>query len=1736
MKINYTLFRIWFLFFSFFVFLTAHSQNEDQVGQWSNPIPFGIVPVAAANLPDGRLITWSAKYRDTYTETEDGMTFTELFDPFLGTDGQALGHTTSNTDHDMFCPGINNLPDGRILAAGGTSSERTSIYDPSTGLWSVAADMNIRRGYQGNTTLSDGSVFTLGGSWSESTSINGNKDAELWSPETGWILLPGIKGEDIWVQNDLNTELRGLYRIDNHLWLWPAPDGRIFHAGPSEQMHWIDVANGGSITPAGQRGNDTYSMKGNTVMFDIGRILKTGGAQSYDSNHPAKDNAYIIDINSTTAQVNQVDNLNFERTMHNSTVLPNGQVLITGGIDHAEVFSDSGAELTAELFDPDTNTFTPVAGMATPRTYHSVAILLIDGRVFVGGGGLCDVTPGCVNHADAEIYSPPYLFTSGGALATRPTIDNAPSEADYNSNINVSGSTTISEFTLIRSSAVTHSTNNEQRRVPVTHTGGSGNYSVAIPDRNLLPPGYYMLFALDTNGVPSIARSIRIGNAVPLEDNPNLVLHLEFEETSGSTAFDSSDNENDATIFDVDDNAATKVPSTDNWTNNGLFGGAVEMDGFEFQSNTIMDVPYDSSFDSIEESITVMAWVNRNDIQYNVGILSHDYPSLFFGFHNSLYKWAFRTSSGVVDCYAGYSPSNQWVHIAATYDGDTAKLYANGVEICTDQITGPINLDPNTPDFSSFTSSGFYEFRDPATNSTLINNNYNESGVTDEINGRIDELKVYNKALGPEEIKTFYELGVGLPGVQSCPPGTITAEFKLGDGNWIAGNNINAPEGSEVYIRAQTTGEYFATTFEIDGNTFSSISDFTQTTGYQINTGTKTGDNDGLVSSDDSGQYVLTTATGCSIVMNLNVTGNCDPGDTQVSAEWSIDGGITWDNGPEGTSVSVMATAGDDVRLSLLPNNIGGDPGNPLLRFDAILPNGSRESDLTNLILDAVSVEQAGVYILESQEGCSIAIDLTVEAVICDATNIRAEWSLDGGQTYIEASDELPVTVDANTGDEVLLSMVPNEIDFTISYEGNNVYSGEFDYNLGTVSPVNSGNYIITSAQGCSTTITLNITDPVCDATNIRAEWSLDGGQTYIEASDELPVTVDANTGDEVLLSMVPNEIDFTISYEGNNVYSGEFDYNLGVVNPANSGDYVITSAQGCSTTITLNVTDPVCDATNIRAEWSLDGGQTYIEAPDEQSLIVTAYTGDNVLISMVPNEIDFIVSHDGNEVYSGEFDYVLGVVSPADSGDYIITSSQGCSTTITLNISDLLCDATNVRAEWSLDGGQNYIEAPNELPVTVDATTGDDVLLSMVPNGTNFTVSYEGNEVYSGEFDYILGEVSPADSGNYLITTERGCTTTITLNVTNPDCNASNIIAEWSLDGGLSYLSAPDEQPITVIADTGDEVLISMLPNGISFTVSYEGNEVYSGERDYVLGMVDFSNNGDYIITTEQSCSTTLTLKVNCPSGPFTPEYIIDDTNPGNGEEEISVLEGTSLQLGIVEDNVGFTITQPGGAISNGDLNLESIGMNQAGLYTFTSEEGCTEFLQVTVIEDICIPENFTVEYTINGVSETGESTITVEEGTSVSLGIMEDGVDFSITLPDATVVNGLLDLGNIILDQAGTYMLASTNGCSAEIIINVEAVVVTNPDAVLQDIIVYPNPVRDGNVTFVLDDFMGEIIFISFYDIYGKLVLRNMVPSTHEEEVLFDVGELSTGTYIVEISRQKNSERTIKKVMKIR
>ncbi len=213
-----------------------------------------------------------------------------------------------------------------------------------------------------------------------------------------------------------------------------------------------------------------------------------------------------------------------------------------------------------------------------------------------------------------------------------------------------------------------------------------------------------------------------------------------FDEGSNATAFDSSGNGNDGTIL------------------NGNFGGAkvgasaLEMDG---GNNSIVNIPISDSLRTTDKKITVMAWAYLNDWNH-VDIIGHSYPFVFFGFHNEkdtgtrAFKWQVATKLDTDcptnDCRStifaqpnASQPMNlgTWYHLAGTYDGTTVTLYVNGQEFGSDSFSKVLPM-PNT----DFTISGF---RDPDTNV-----------IKDEINGKIDDVRLYNRALSATEIQNIY--------------------------------------------------------------------------------------------------------------------------------------------------------------------------------------------------------------------------------------------------------------------------------------------------------------------------------------------------------------------------------------------------------------------------------------------------------------------------------------------------------------------------------------------------------------------------------------------------------------------------------------------------------------------------------------------------------------------------------------------------------------------------------------------------------------------------------------------------------------------------------------------------------------------------------------------------------------------------------------------------------------------
>ena len=433
--------------------------HEYKKGKSGPTIDRPLVPAAAATLPSGNVLLWAATYSDYFNGQGNTQTVTYY------SNGAISPLTQSNTQHDMFCPGISFDENGRLVVTGGNNAQKTSIFDLSTGpngAWQSAADMKLPRGYQSQTTLSDGRIFTIGGSWTHFAEDT-PKAGEIYDPVAKtWTLLANCPVEPM-LTNDSNIHQFGrYYRQDNHGWIFAWKDGSVFQAGPSKNMNWYVTSGTGSTMPAGTRLFDEDSMNGNAIMYDAlkGKILTVGGAVDYEGK-TATAKAHIITIKDANQKpsVIEVSSMEFSRAFHNSVVLPDGTVFVTGGMPVPTTFSDFDARYIPELYNPATQNFTSMNRMAVSRTYHSVAILLPDATVMNGGGGLCYNNPKtCNNHFDAEIFSPPYLFKSDNTPATRPKILSlSQTSAIPGNKITVITDTVVTRFSLVRLGSATHS-------------------------------------------------------------------------------------------------------------------------------------------------------------------------------------------------------------------------------------------------------------------------------------------------------------------------------------------------------------------------------------------------------------------------------------------------------------------------------------------------------------------------------------------------------------------------------------------------------------------------------------------------------------------------------------------------------------------------------------------------------------------------------------------------------------------------------------------------------------------------------------------------------------------------------------------------------------------------------------------------------------------------------------------------------------------------------------------------------------------------------------------------------------------------------------------------------------------------------------------------------------------------------------------------------------------------------
>jgi hypothetical protein len=345
--------------------------------------------------------------------------------------------------------------------------------------------MNYARWYPTTTVLGDGRVFTISGSDTCEACI---------------VSIPEIYNP---VSNSWTALTTAPYSIALYPLMFLLPDGRLLAAGAtraSVDTRALDL-NTNTWTVIDSTPRDGHS----AVMWEPGKIMKSGSSADVNASTAASAaTTFTLDMTQPSPKWQQTANMAFPRSYHNLTLLPDGSTLATGGGSTRDGVNYANSVLPAELWSPVSKTWTTMAAMQTGRLYHGTAVLLLDGRVLVAGSGRAGPDP----MFNAEIFSPPYLFKG-----PRPTISSLPGDATYGSTVfmGTPDAGTITSVTLLRISSATHAFNMDQRFLRLNFSPTAGGLNVVVPaNGNLAPPGYYVLYALNSTGVPSVGSVIRI--------------------------------------------------------------------------------------------------------------------------------------------------------------------------------------------------------------------------------------------------------------------------------------------------------------------------------------------------------------------------------------------------------------------------------------------------------------------------------------------------------------------------------------------------------------------------------------------------------------------------------------------------------------------------------------------------------------------------------------------------------------------------------------------------------------------------------------------------------------------------------------------------------------------------------------------------------------------------------------------------------------------------------------------------------------------------------------------------------------------------------------------------------------------------------------------------------------------------------------------------------------------------
>ncbi len=447
-------------------------------GKWGTALPTPVVAVHMHLLPTGKVLLWGDRGNaQLWDATTPGSAFTPV-----------------SKTYRIFCSGHTLLADGRLLVTGGTitgtkGDPRAVIFDPSSASWSGTGSMAQGRYYPTTTALPSGEILAVSGS-DESGTV---------------VMIPEIGNGSSWRR--LTTASLSV-PAPYYPAMFVAPNGKVFLAGFPQTSRYLDLTGTGAWTTVANR-NVADRRLGSAVMYAPGKILYAGGGD------PPTSSAEVIDLDQASPAWRSIPGMHFARRQMNATLLADGRVLVTGGTSGPGFNDVTRPVYDAEIWNPATESWSTMAPESVPRTYHSTALLLPDARVLSSGSGEGGGVAYENSQSSAQVFSPPYLYNADGTLAHRPAITSAPSTLSYGQSLTVEtpDAGSVTQGTLIRLSSVTHAFNQSQLIYPLTFSAiGSTTLAAAGPQNaNLAPPGPYMLFLVNSNGVPSKAKVLTVG-------------------------------------------------------------------------------------------------------------------------------------------------------------------------------------------------------------------------------------------------------------------------------------------------------------------------------------------------------------------------------------------------------------------------------------------------------------------------------------------------------------------------------------------------------------------------------------------------------------------------------------------------------------------------------------------------------------------------------------------------------------------------------------------------------------------------------------------------------------------------------------------------------------------------------------------------------------------------------------------------------------------------------------------------------------------------------------------------------------------------------------------------------------------------------------------------------------------------------------------------------------------------